>query len=94
MARVFGDDIPMSGTKPMTGHALGAAGALEAAFCWMALTGDGRLPPHVWDGQADPKLPALRLVGVGETADKTPRWAMNNNFAFGGNNVSLVFGRE
>jgi 3-oxoacyl-[acyl-carrier-protein] synthase I len=93
MARVFGDTVPMSGTKPMTGHALGAAGALEAAFCWMALTGDGRLPPHVWDRAADPALPPLRLVEAGQSA-ATPRWTMNNNFAFGGNNISLVFGRE
>lgn len=93
MARVFGGATPASGTKPLTGHTLGAAGALEAAFCWMALTGDGRLPPHVWDGQADPELPPLRLVTVGETLD-VPRWAVNNNFAFGGNNVSLVFSRE
>ena len=94
MARLFGDGIPMSGTKPLTGHALGAAGALEAAFCWMALTGDGRLPPHVWDGEADPALPRLHLVGVSEAAPAAPRWAMNNNFAFGGNNVSLVFRRD
>jgi 3-oxoacyl-[acyl-carrier-protein] synthase-1 len=93
MARVFGGGTPTSGTKPLTGHTLGAAGALEAAFCWMALTGDGRLPPHVWDGQADPELPALHLVAVGVTVD-LPRWAVNNNFAFGGNNVSLVFSRE
>jgi 3-oxoacyl-[acyl-carrier-protein] synthase-1 len=93
MARVFGD-VPMSGTKPMTGHALGAAGALEAAFCWMALTGDGRLPPHVWDGEVDPALPRLHLVAVGEAVSVAPRWAINNNFAFGGNNVSLVLGRD
>lgn len=93
MARVFGD-VSMSGTKPMTGHALGAAGALETAFCWMALTGDGRLPPHVWDGEVDPTLPRLHLVAVGETASVPPRWAINNNFAFGGNNVSLVLGRD
>lgn len=94
MARMFGDGVPMSGTKPLTGHALGAAGALESAFCWMALTGDGRLPPHIWDGEADPALPALRLVELGQSQSPAPRWVMNNNFAFGGNNVSLVFGRD
>jgi 3-oxoacyl-[acyl-carrier-protein] synthase-1 len=94
MARLFGDRVPMSGTKPLTGHALGAAGALEAAFCWMAMTGDGRLPPHVWDGEADPALPRLHLVGIGEASSAAPRWTMNNNFAFGGNNVSLVFRRD
>src|SRR6185503_20323483 len=65
MARVFPAGTPVSGTKPLTGHALGAAGALEAAFCYLALT-DGRLPPHVWDGEADPDLPALRVVTKGE----------------------------
>lgn len=94
MARIFGDGVPMSGTKPLTGHALGAAGGLESAFCWMALTGDGRLPPHIWDGEADPALPALQLVELGQAQSPAPRWVMNNNFAFGGNNVSLVFGRD
>jgi 3-oxoacyl-(acyl-carrier-protein) synthase len=39
-------------------------------------------------------MPALRLVGLGESVAEAPRWAVNNNFAFGGNNVSLVFRRE
>ena len=88
MARVFPAGTPVSGTKPLTGHALGAAGALEAAFCWLALT-DGRLPPHVWDGEADPDLPALRVVAPGERLAK--RMVMSNSFAFGGSNASLIF---
>lgn len=88
MARVFPPGTPVSGTKPLTGHALGAAGALEAAFCWLALT-DGRLPPHVWDGEADPDLPALRVVAPGERL--TSRMVMSNSFAFGGSNASLIF---
>ena len=51
----------------MTGHTLGAAGACEAAFLWLTLHPDhnpqGRLPPHVWDGAADPAIPPLALVG-------------------------------
>ena len=82
----------MSGTKPLTGHALGAAGALEAAFCWLALTGDGTLPPHVWDGESDPELPPLHLVAPGERLAKgSGRLVMSNSFAFGGSNAALLF---
>ena len=88
MARVFPAGTPVSGTKPLTGHALGAAGALEAAFCWLALT-DGLLPPHVWDGEADPALPALRVAVRGERL--ASRLVMSNSFAFGGSNASLIF---
>jgi 3-oxoacyl-[acyl-carrier-protein] synthase-1 len=92
MARLFAPDTPMSGTKPLTGHALGAAGALEAAFCWLALAGDGRLPPHVWDGDADPELPSLRLAKRGERLAKgSGRLVMSNSFAFGGSNAALLF---
>lgn len=92
MARIFTSGVPTSGTKPMTGHTLGAAGALEAAFCWLTLTGDGRLPPHIWDGEADPKLPRLNLVAAGQTLPRVGgRICMSNSYAFGGNNVSLLF---
>ncbi|MDR0278686.1 MAG: beta-ketoacyl-[acyl-carrier-protein] synthase family protein [Paucimonas sp.] len=89
---VFGAGLACSSTKPLTGHTLGAAGALEAAFCWLALA-DGRLPPHLWDGQGDPALPALNLIAAGQhlPADG-PRHLMSNSFAFGGNNVSLILG--
>ena len=88
MARVFAEGTPVSGTKPLTGHALGAAGAIEAAFCWLALT-DGMLPPHVWDGAADPELPGLRVAAPGERL--ATRMVMSNSFAFGGSNASLIF---
>jgi 3-oxoacyl-[acyl-carrier-protein] synthase-1 len=92
MARLFPTATPMSGTKPLTGHALGAAGALEAAFCWLALTGDGALPPHVWDGEQDPQLPPLALVEHGATLPGgSGRLVMSNSFAFGGSNASLIF---
>jgi len=93
VARVFPDGVPCSGTKPLTGHTLGAAGATEAAFCWLALQGDGRLPPHVWDGEADPALPALRRVAAGERfARPRGRVCMSNSFAFGGSNACLLLG--
>ena len=96
VASLFPEGVPCSSTKPMTGHTLGAAGALEAAFCWLSLTADNpdhALPPHVWDGQADPDLPALKWVTASERlASIAPRYLMSNSFAFGGNNVSLIIG--
>ena len=60
-ARVFPGGIGCSGTKPLTGHLLGAAAATELAFCWLLAQGEwnpeGLLPPHRWDGQADPGPP-------------------------------------
>lgn len=96
VASVFPATPPVSGTKPMTGHALGAAAALEAVFCWLAITDPaGRLPLHVWDGQADPDLPLLPVVSPGVVFDSgRPRYAMSNSFAFGGNNLSLIFGES
>lgn len=94
VARLFPGGVPVSGTKPLTGHALGAAGALEAAFCWLLLAqGDGRLPPHVWDGEADADLPALDIAALGRRFRRdSGRACLSNSFAFGGNNVSLLLG--
>ena len=93
VSRVFPRGVPCSGTKPLTGHTLGAAGATEAAFCWLALQGDGRLPPHVWDGVADPSLPQLAQTKVGDRFRRASgRVCMSNSFAFGGSNASLILG--
>lgn len=87
--RIFGPDIPCSSTKPLTGHTLGAAGALEAIFCYLTLMGDGRLPPHLWDGQRDPALGELNALGL-DRLNSAPRYVMSNSFAFGGNNIALI----
>ncbi|WP_248751472.1 beta-ketoacyl-[acyl-carrier-protein] synthase family protein [Pseudomonas sp. MWU15-20650] len=89
VASLFPSGVACSSTKPMSGHTLGAAGALEAAFCWLSLAHD-RVPPHVWDGHADPALPPLQWARTGDTLRK--RYLMSNSFAFGGNNVSLILG--
>ena len=86
--------VACSSTKPLTGHTLGAAGALEAAFCYLTLkqTGDGmaQAPPHIWDGARDGALVTPRLIKVGAPKSRTPAIAMSNSFAFGGNNCSLI----
>ncbi|QAX82922.1 beta-ketoacyl-[acyl-carrier-protein] synthase II [Pseudomonas sp. DTU12.3] len=96
VAALFPEGVACSSTKPLTGHTLGAAGALEAAFCWLSLSADNPahlLPPHVWDGQADPALPPLKWVTADERLTSiAPRYLMSNSFAFGGNNVSLIIG--
>ncbi|MGH8427308.1 MAG: beta-ketoacyl-[acyl-carrier-protein] synthase family protein [Gammaproteobacteria bacterium] len=96
VARVFGTRIATSSTKPLTGHTLGAAGATEAAFCWLGLTGkdpdDAPLPVHRWDGERDPALAPLRFVEPGEQG--RCRVAMSSSFAFGGSNAVLVLRRH
>lgn len=93
---LFGFGVAVSSTKPFTGHALGAAAAIEAALCWLAMqddNADGRLPPHLWDGVPDPALPVLNVATPGMCLGRPLRWAMSNSFAFGGSNATLVLGR-
>lgn len=92
VARLFPDGVAASGTKPLTGHTLGCAGATELALCWLALR-DGRLPPHVWDGEADAELPQLALVAAGSRFGRSSRRVcLSNSFAFGGSNACLLIG--
>ncbi len=91
--RVLGPDVAVSSTKPLTGHALAAAGAIEAAFAWHTLVDNpaGRLPVHWWDGVVDPALPALRVVAPGAALGRPVRHVLSNSFAFGGSNAALLF---
>ncbi len=98
VATLFGVGLPCSSTKAMTGHTLGAAGAVEAALVWLTLARswnpEGVIPPHRWDGVTDPTLAPLTLVvpGCPLRADGQVA-AMSNSFAFGGSNCSLILGR-
>ncbi|WP_118183555.1 beta-ketoacyl-[acyl-carrier-protein] synthase family protein [Paraburkholderia phosphatilytica] len=96
MARVFPDGVSTSGTKPLTGHTLGAAGATELGIAYLALTReDIPLPRHLWDGDADATLPTLDLIADTRRLARGngTQYAMSNSFAFGGSNVSLILGR-
>ena len=93
---LLGTEVPVSSTKPLTGHTLAAAGAVEAAACWHTLVDNagGRLPPHWWDGERDPALAHVRVVTPGEALGRAPRHVLSNSFAFGGSNACLVFSSE
>ena len=86
ISKLFGA-TPASSTKPLTGHTLGAAGAVEAVISCLALEHQ-KYPPHLWDQIEDTDLPKLNLSA---TKLKPINTIMSNNFAFGGNNTSLIF---
>jgi 3-oxoacyl-[acyl-carrier-protein] synthase-1 len=86
---LFGIALPCNSTKGMTGHALGAAGAVEAMACILAIRA-GFIPPGVGTRNIDPALKARYDIRGG--AAPVTR-AMSNSFGFGGSNCSLVFGR-
>lgn len=86
--------VAASSSKAMTGHTLGAAGAIEAALCWLTLSpynNDNFLIPHCWDEQQDPDLPELQLVQPKQ--QHKVAYCLSNSFAFGGNNVALILGK-
>jgi 3-oxoacyl-[acyl-carrier-protein] synthase II len=85
MMRVYGVDVPISATKGITGHSLGATGALECALCLLAME-QHVLPPSV--GLTDPIAP---LNFVRARQKQAVHHAISHSFGFGGQNVALVF---
>ncbi len=86
---VLGPDVPGSSTKGATGHTLGAAGALEAVICALALR-EGLMPAGVNTTAVDPALKVNYLLA---NRTGTLNYVMSNSFGFGGSNCSLVFAR-
>jgi 3-oxoacyl-[acyl-carrier-protein] synthase-1 len=89
VAGVLGAEVPGSSTKGATGHTLGAAGALEAVICALALR-HGFMPAGVNTSAVDPALPVKYLS---ENRDCRLSRVMSNSFGFGGSNCSLILGR-
>jgi 3-oxoacyl-[acyl-carrier-protein] synthase-1 len=90
VAAVLGSAVPGSSTKGATGHTLGAAGALEAVICALALRHDF-MPGGVNTTAVDP---ALKVNYLRENQPKRLTHVMSNSFGFGGSNCSLIFGHR
>jgi 3-oxoacyl-[acyl-carrier-protein] synthase II len=91
--RLFGErayDIPISSTKSMTGHLLGAAGSLEAIICLLALR-DGLLPPTINHEQPDPICDLDYVPNTARPAGA--KVVMSNAFGLGGHNATIILGR-
>ena len=89
---VFSDTVvAISSTKHKTGHCLGAAGAIEAFICQQVLLDQSWLPLHHAD-ELDDALAGQNYVLTPHLAAPI-RYAMSNSFAFGGSNISLIFGK-
>ena len=82
--------IPVSSTKSMHAHTLGAAGALEGIACLLALT-KGFIPPTIHSDERDPDCDLDYVTEGARKADL--RIILSNSFAFGGNNTTVIFGR-
>lgn len=98
MQKVFGErGILCSSTKSITGHTLGAAGAIEAAVCYAAIMkNSGKknavLPVQAWDEKEDDTIPRLRFVDRNSVYN-LPKVCMTNTFAFGGLNASMIIAK-
>jgi 3-oxoacyl-[acyl-carrier-protein] synthase II len=80
----------ISATKSMTGHLLGAAGAIEAIACVLSID-KGIIPPTINTVNPDPEIPANLPIVYGEAREARVRTAMSNTFGFGGHNGIVVF---
>ena len=87
--KVFGDKVPASSTKPLTGHCLGAAASIEAFICYQILKGERNLPIHKFDGEYDETLPKINLV-TENTPQKDVKICLSTSFGFGGTNAVVI----
>jgi 3-oxoacyl-[acyl-carrier-protein] synthase II len=93
VTRLFGpspDRLMISATKSMTGHLLGAAGAIEAIACLYAIR-EGVIPPTINTRQLDPAIPTGLNILLGNARERRVDVAMSNTFGFGGHNGIVVF---
>jgi 3-oxoacyl-[acyl-carrier-protein] synthase II len=93
ITKLFGNDpshLHISATKSMTGHLLGAAGAIEAIACILSIK-HGVVPPTINTTKLDPTIPAGMQIITGQAIEKKVKVAMSNTFGFGGHNGIVVF---
>jgi 3-oxoacyl-[acyl-carrier-protein] synthase II len=90
--RVFGErkSLAVSATKSMTGHLLGAAGAIEGIACAMALL-ENTVPPTINTTEMIPEFKDLFTFPIGKSIQKEMTYAMSNTFGFGGHIASVMF---
>ncbi|WP_028115243.1 beta-ketoacyl-ACP synthase [Ferrimonas senticii] len=94
--RLCRDKVPVSSTKALTGHTLGAAGALEAALAWLLLSDlnhQRQLPSHANHYPLDPTLAPVLLASHQHRLPANGGTILSNSFAFGGSNISLLIRR-
>ena len=100
ISNIFGNNTLCSSTKPLTGHALGASGAIEAGFCWLMLSkkynSNQKVLPQLWDGELGKDITSINFVTIGDylPSDSSVSYVISNSFAFGGSNTSLLLKRN
>lgn len=95
VCEVFGShvyDLNISSTKSMTGHLLGAAGAVEALACVFAIT-RGVVPPTINCENLDPNIDSKLNLTLGTAQQREVKYALSNTFGFGGHNSTVIFGK-
>jgi len=90
ITKLLGPSVAISATKSMTGHLLGAAGAIEAIASILSIK-YGVIPPTINTQELDPALPADLNIVLGTAVEKKVKVAMSNTFGFGGHNGIVVF---
>ncbi|MNE60637.1 3-oxoacyl-[acyl-carrier-protein] synthase 2 [compost metagenome] len=92
LRRVFGErqSLSVSGTKSMTGHLLGAAGAVEAISCILAIQ-DSIVPPTINTTEIEPDFKDLFDFPLQKGKEKEITYAMSNTFGFGGHIATVIF---
>ncbi|MCB0737886.1 MAG: beta-ketoacyl-ACP synthase II [Bacteroidetes bacterium] len=91
--KVFGEHaykLNISSTKSMTGHLLGAAGAIEALSCILAVR-DNVVPPTINHSTPDPEIDQKLNLTLNQKQERNIEYALSNTFGFGGHNASLIF---
>lgn len=85
-------NLHISASKSMTGHLLGAAGAIESIFCIKGIN-DNIIPPTINLQELDPAIPSSLNIVSKESRETKVDVAMNNTFGFGGHNAITLFKR-